>query len=188
MDRRLAVLSYPKLSQNDYDWIQRVRAEHDMYYGLVPPHITFVFPSRIDESGFVKHVRQVASGTKRFDIVARCALTVKDIYGRYSQVFLIPDQGFSDVVRLHDRLYTGILAPELRPEIPFYPHLGVGNSTDVHECKRLAGELNGARFKIEGTVDTLDIVELLSERVPAETGGEEDQARAVNTIGQIALA
>ena len=188
MDRRLVVLSYPKLSQKDYDWIQRVRAVHDMYHGLVEPHITFVFPSRMDESTFVKHVKQLASGMKEFGIVARCALTVKDTYGRYSQVFLIPDEGFSSIVRIHDRLYTGILAPELRLDIPFYPHIGIGNSTDVHECKRLADELNSTNFEIEGIVDALDIAELQSERVPTGTAGEENQARAVNTIEHIVLA
>lgn len=56
-------------------------------------------------------------------------------------VLLVQDEGFSEVVRLHDKLYTVILALELRLDIPFYPHIGIGSSTDVLACKRLADDL-----------------------------------------------
>jgi hypothetical protein len=67
-------------------------------------------------------------------------------------------EGFSALVRLHDRLYTGALADELRLDITFIPHVGVGNHADARACKRVADELNARDFRVAGTIDTLDVV------------------------------
>lgn len=41
-------------------------------------------------------------------------------------MFLILAEGNEDVIRLHQELYAGILAPYYRPDIEFIPHLGLG--------------------------------------------------------------
>jgi hypothetical protein len=71
---------------------------------------------------------------------------------------LVPDEGYSQFVKLHDRLYTGPLAPELRLDLPFIPHITVANSGDPHACKRVAETLNAQDFAIGGQVETLDVV------------------------------
>jgi len=155
----LAVVSYPHISEHDYDWIQAVRADHDIHYEIIPPHFTIVFPySARDEAGFVGHIKQCTKGVKKISFVSRCALVVKDLVSEYTYVFLIPDDGFSDIVRLHDRLYTGLLASQLRLDIPFLPHIGIGNAINPQACKSLADDLNRSKFSITGTIDTLDIL------------------------------
>jgi hypothetical protein len=73
-------------------------------------------------------------------------------------------------------------------DVPFYPHIGIGNSTDVQACKRLADHLNNQNFTIDGVIDTLDIVELVaSARVSTEVPEAADKIMAVNTIDQVAL-
>ena len=178
MDIRCAVVAYPSISQKDYDWIQKIRAQHDIYYRLVKPHFTVVFRSSTKQAEFVQHVKGQASAIKKFAFVLRCALVVEDVAGDINQVFLVPDKGFSDVVKLHGRLYTGILAPELRLDIPFYPHISIGHFRDPLNGKRLADELNGQAFSVEGTVGNLDIVSIVA------TNKEID---AVMTIERIAL-
>jgi 2'-5' RNA ligase len=154
----LVVVNYPTISERDYIWIQGIRAEHDIYYEIVSPHFTLVFPCSItDEAGFVAHIERRAKRVKRIHFVLRCALVVKDCLSRYTHVFLIPDDGFSGTVRLHDRLYTGLLASELRLDIPFLPHIGVGSAVTPGACKDLAQDLNEGNFSIEGTIDSLDI-------------------------------
>lgn len=155
----LVVVSYPHISERDYDWIQAVRAEHDIYYEIIPPHFTFVFPcSTTDAVEFVGHIKQYTTGVKQIRFVSRCALVVKDLVSKYTYVFLCPDDGFSDIVRLHDRLYTGMLASQLRLDIPFIPHIGIGNALTPEVCKSLVDDLNRNNFSIKGTIDTLDIV------------------------------
>ena len=54
----------------------------------------------------------------------------------------------------------GILASELRLDIPFVPHIGIANAVDRQVCKRLADDLNGEGFSIEGILDTLDVISI----------------------------
>ena len=98
---------------------------------------------------------------------------VEDDSKNFSHVFLVPDEGFSDVVKLHDSLYSGVLAPELRLDITFIPHIGVGNYTDARACRELADELNAQDFRLAGLIDTLDVVWY--------------EQQEVRTIAQIAL-
>lgn len=156
--KALVVVNYPSISEHDYNWIQAIRAEHDIYYEIVSPHFTFVFPCSITaEAGFVGHIKQRTKGVKKIRFVSRCALVVKDRVSKHTHVFLIPDEGFSDIVRLHDRLYTGLLTSELRLDIPFLPHIGIGSAIAPEACKSLADDLNVNDFSIKGTIDTLDI-------------------------------
>lgn len=156
----LLVLAYPRVAVTDFEWIQAIRARHDeRYFRLVAPHFTLVFPvSGLEWGVFIEHVRRQAAGTRPINFVARCAIVVEDDSRQFSHVFLVPDEGFSDLVRLHDRLYTGVLAPELRLDITFIPHVGVGNAEDATACKRLADELNAQGFHVAGTIDALDVV------------------------------
>ncbi len=154
------VLGYPELSPADYAWIQNVRAQNDqLQYDIVGPHFTFVFPvSSLDQDAFVTHVQQQARGVARLTFALRCAVVVKDALNGYRHVFLTPEEGYSAMVKLHDRLYTGPLAAKLRLDIPFIPHLTVGYDADAHACKRLADELNAQDFSIPGAITALDVV------------------------------
>ena len=69
------------------------------------------------------------------------------------------------MVKLHDRLYTGPLAAELRLDIPFIPHLTVGNASEAQACKRLADDLNARGVSIHGGIATLGVVRYEGGRV-----------------------
>jgi len=166
---RLAVVSYPSISQEDHEWIQAIRARHDRYYQLIAPHFTFVFPCSLGEKVLTKHVKRQSAGVNQFRFVTRCAVVNKDATEDMAHVFLTPDEGFSDIVRLHDRFYTGILTSELRIDIPFIPHISIGNADDPLECQRLVDKLNEEAFAVDGTIDTLDVVSVDIERGEVRT-------------------
>ncbi len=161
------VLGYPDLEKHDLAWIEGIRAEHDeLYRDVVGAHFTLVFPvSNLDAGQFTDHVRQTLEGASTISFVLRCAVIVKDSFNEYTHVFLVPDEGYSDLVKLHDRLYTDCLANQLRLDVPFIPHIGVGNSRDPRVCKRLADDLNGHGFEIAGRVSALDAVTFESSTV-----------------------
>jgi len=156
----LLVLAYPRISHTDFEWIREIRARHDeRYFKLVDPHFTLVFPvTGIEQSVFSSHVKQQLAGVEPISFVLRRAIVIEDDSKKFSHVFLVPDEGFSEVVKLHDRLYDGVLAPELRLDIDFIPHIGVGNAAEVRTCKLLADELNAQKFRLEGLIDRLDVV------------------------------
>ena len=190
MDIRYAAGIFPTLSENDFDWIQRFRTKHDIWYASVNPHFTLVFPCRLEKTIFINHIRRLAVGVPKFGFTIRCALTVPgNAPGHISHVFLIPDKGFSDIVKLHDRLYTGKLSSLLALEIPFYPHIGIGNSVDLNSCKKLADEINRLNFTIEGIADAIDVVEIIaSEKVSSEVEYAANIIQSIKSIERIELA
>lgn len=103
----LLLIAYPRLSSADYSGIQSIRPSHDeRYYGVVEPHFTFVFPvDGVPEDLLAEHVRTVTRDTPSIQFTLRSATVVKDFFGDVRHTFLVPDEGHSRLVRLHDRLY-----------------------------------------------------------------------------------
>jgi hypothetical protein len=93
-----------------------------------------------------------------FNFVLRCAVLGDDAFSDLTHVFLVPDEGYSRIVKLHDRLYTGILKEELRLDIPFIPHIGISNSQNAQACKDLVDDLNAESFEVKGRVEKLDVI------------------------------
>ncbi len=157
----LLVLTYPDLKEADYDWIQSIREKYDQLdYQMIGPHFTLVFPvDGVDRSTFTEHVRTVSRRSVAFPFELRCAVVV---YGRYNDkwhVFLAPDQGYSGLVRLHRDLYTGPLAEKARFDEPYVPHVTVGKFDTREAAGDAAERLDTRRFRIEGKVRTIDIVD-----------------------------
>ena len=156
----LCVVNYPTISSDDIEWIQSIRRQHDrLFFDVVAPHFTIVFPTNaIAEATLIEHVTEKTSQFKSFEVVLRCAILGDPKFMDHAHAFLIPDEGFSDVVGLHDRLYTGPLATALRLDLPFIPHIGVASTPDLDDCKAIVDQLNKNKFEIRGRVDTLDVI------------------------------
>ncbi len=156
----LLVLAYPQISQKDFEWIQNIRSKNDTrYYNVVKPHFTIVFPvTDVQPSEFIEDVEKNSAGFKRISFITRCAIIVKDSFSEFTDVFLVPDEGYSSIVKLHDKLYSGILKNNLRVDIPFIPHIGIAGSKVPLESKSIADELNSADFSIKGILNKLDII------------------------------
>jgi 2'-5' RNA ligase len=156
----LLVVNYPTISADDFTWIQDIRHQEDeLNFSVIDPHFTLVFPIiGIDRATVVSHVNQSIQGIQPFEFTLRCAVLCNDAFSKYTHVFLVPDEGYSRIVKLHDRLYTGVIANELRLDIPFIPHIGIANSLDPYHCKRLVDRLNGQHFEIRGRIDRLDVI------------------------------
>ncbi len=170
----LIALSYPSISEANWQWIQSIREQHDSNFPVVTPHFTLVFPTFDREpQPFSQHVRTQVLGQAPISIVLRCALVVKDSLGDVTHTFLVPDQGFSDLVKLHDQLYRGFLVDQLRLDIPFIPHINVATSLDPMVCKGVADEINGQNVCISGSIRIIDIVQYAN--------------RTVTTLEQISL-
>lgn len=163
----LLVLAYPNIEKKDYDWIQSIRARFDeRYFNIVEPHFTIVFPLfEINQEQLIKHVTTVSKRFGKFYFIIRCAQIVKDSFSDYTDVFLIPEEGYRIFVKLHDALYTHLLEKELRLDIPFIPHIGIANSLDAKHCKKIADEINSKNLEIVGEIDKLDIVQYENDKV-----------------------
>lgn len=163
----LAVIAYPQLSRDNYRFIQEFRKTNDpLLYTVVGPHISLVFPvTGISENDFITEIQKQAKGSNSFDFVIRCAVVNKDSFLDYSHTLLVPDEGFSHIVMLHDKLYDGMLINERRLDIDYIPHIGIGTSKDIQQCKIMADRLNESQFEIRGSVNELTIVNFKDNQI-----------------------
>ncbi len=163
----LLVIAYPELKKKDHDWIQDLRNKYDvLYYDVVKPHFTFVFPVfTLKKKELISEIKEKSKGLKEIEFCLRSAVLNKDSFNDYWHVFLVPDEGFSNIIKIHDKFYSGKLKDELFLAIQFTPHLGVGNSTNANECKKLVDELNKKNFEIHGRIKNLTIVNYEDKKV-----------------------
>ena len=143
--RELFTLAYPKLSDQDLEFIDTFRRRHDRQHQVVRAHFTLAFGcSEIDERAYVEHVEQVALLWRPIPFVCRYAMLGADARSEHAHVFLVPDEGYSSICRLHDDVYRRALAPFLRLDIAYVPHITLGTSADRAAMKAYCDELNEA--------------------------------------------
>lgn len=161
------VIAYPKLKQDDFDLIQGYRKLNDLrYFSVVEPHFTLVFAiSEIDEGSFISEVKNKIANVTSFDFEIKLATINQNDDHKYFHEFLVPDTGYSNIAKLHDKLYSGLFAPYLRFDIDYIPHIGIGNSDDAHTSKRRIDELNNTSLSIFGRVEDVDIISYSNESV-----------------------
>jgi len=80
-------------------------------------------------------------------------------------VYLVPDEGYSGISRLHDALYSGPLSSHLRLDIPFVPHITLGASADRNSAKRLCDKLNVSGLTIGGSVAAISVAALQDGKI-----------------------
>jgi hypothetical protein len=157
----LGVLAYPVLNPEDYERIQDFRKEHDeLYYAVAEPHLAFVFPvDGMGREAFSAEIEKKARGIGAIDFEIKCATINKDAFLDYYHMLLVPDKGCSDIVKLHDRLYSELFFKHLRLDIDFIPHMGIANSKDPLKVKKWVDSWNSRDFSIVGTIEKLTIVD-----------------------------
>src|SRR5262249_31052465 len=82
----------------------------------------------------------------------------KDPFSTRAHLFLVPEEGYSGLVKLHDALYTDILTSELSLDVPYIPHITVGDHVDVNVLRPIATAINAQNLSIAGQITALDIV------------------------------
>jgi 2'-5' RNA ligase len=157
--RTLYTLAYPLLPEADVTFMERFRREHDVpYCDVAAPHFTLIFGcSAVEEAKYLQHVQDVAKVSAAIRFSCRYAMLGTDDQDQTAYVFLVPDDGYSGISLLHDRLYIGVLAPYLRLDIPFIPHITIGTLADRHTAKQLCDGLNKRGLELHGCVNALTV-------------------------------
>src|SRR6267154_1924147 len=103
--------------------IEPIRQRFDPMAGLLPSHITLVFPfeSDLTAKDLRKHVELAVKG------VAPLALTLEGFTGSERQyLFLGVKRGSDSIVDMHERLYSGPLQVHHLLTHTYVPHVTVG--------------------------------------------------------------
>jgi 2'-5' RNA ligase len=155
----LYTLGYPSIPESAKAFLEAFRRAHDVpYRDVVAAHFTMVFGCKdVAVETYLQHIGSVASQTEPIPFHCRYAMLGNDAEEECAYVFLVPDEGYSGISLLHDRLYTGVLAPYLRLDVPFIPHITLGTLAVREEAKHLCDELNAGQLSIAGILDTLTV-------------------------------
>lgn len=155
----LHVVAYPELALTDYQLIQSFRKEHNSLYTVIDPHFTMVFSvPDMPAEDFISEVKKQVGSTLPIRFCIRCAVINKDSFSNNYDAFLVPDEGFGRIVKLHDKLYTDKLSPYHRLDISYIPHISIANSTDPFHIKKIVDQLNEKDQAITGLISSLDII------------------------------
>ena len=157
-----AIVAVPRFSPADLGWIESLRRRHlPDYERQIGPHLTLVFPFTADaEASTRTPAAAVAGATPPFSAAFRAVLSLPDAFSTDSVVALVPDEGMSHAIRLHDRLYTGPLADHLRLDLPFVPHVTVARMANARSAKALVDDLNGAEPSILAAIGEITLLRM----------------------------
>ena len=156
MDGELFTLSHPRFSEASEVWLTDVYRPR--YPGLTP-HFTLLFgQSAIGLSAYSAHVRAVARSCASFDFECRKVAPAADLFGPEGHVFLVPDRGEAEVAALHGALYGGVMAPFLREDVAFTPHITLMTLRDLSLATECCDRIGSAPIRVQGSVDTVSIV------------------------------
>ena len=157
----LYTLCYPTLSEKDHQFIRSFRREYDLpFRDVVDHHFTVVFGiSDVSKQDYVDHVRAKLSGQKKIEFICRYAALGDDSESDDFYVFLTPDEGLSDICRVHDKLYSHLLKKYHRVEIPYIPHIGIATMPDAQRIQSLCDELNSQSLCISGALERATVCE-----------------------------
>jgi 2'-5' RNA ligase len=141
---RFAVAWFPS-----FDGIERIeayRARFDPLAHEVAVHLTLVFPfpTPLTRLQVESHVKRVAAGWPPVSVTFRHVRAKDNEF-----VFLMAARGAASIVALHDRLYTRSLAPHLRRDLPYEPHMTVARCPDperLDEALARAAETMGGDY------------------------------------------
>ena len=152
----LEVIARPHFEKADLAWLTDIRSRRAGSRG--PPYFTLVFPGvDLPPRAFADQVRRNAEGAARIRFRLRSALVVPELVVRRFHVFLIPDEGFGAILRLHEALHRGPLEAAIRTDTPYLPHITVATSTDRAKARDLAHALNLRGLDIHGHIDALTV-------------------------------
>ena len=181
MVRRSRAPARPRLPRHAIAWfpppallaaVEAFRAVHDPLAGVVPAHVTLVFPfaSSLTALQLLSHMRRQGRGWPALPVtLAGC-----DAFG-LEWVHLRVMRGHASLCELHDRLHRGALAPFRHRVLAYEPHLTIGRAADDARCASMLAEARQRlHTPINATVERLTLV-----RVHSPT--------SVESCGEIAL-
>jgi 2'-5' RNA ligase superfamily len=158
----LEVIARPHFNKEDLAWITDIRSRRAGSRGA--PYFTLVFSNpSLTPSAFLNAVRTYSKDVHPIRFRLRSALVVPEQAAGRFHVFLIPDEGFGAILKLHDALHVGALAPAVRQDNPYLPHITVATTADHAKARDLAVALNQGGLDIHGHIEALEVESRIGE-------------------------
>jgi len=156
--KSLEVVAHPSFKNHEREWLAGLRASRDPDKSA--PRITLVFPgSHLAPQEFAAEIKKRAEGVEKIRFKLCSAVVVRDPQVEAYHVFLVPDEGSGAITRLYNRLHAGKLAPILRSDITYLPHVTVASAENWAAAYQIATRLNAENFSVAGEITELEVHE-----------------------------
>lgn len=134
--------------------IEDIRKKHDPLFGLIPPHITVVFPfeSSISNDELKLHILKLSKGIQEIEIEFANQIT-----GEGEYLFLRVEKGQKQIEKLHDLLYRGALLQFLKEDIPYIPHITVGRKERTELATEAPKDMHSFPEKLQCVIDRISV-------------------------------
>jgi len=163
-----ALVYFPAITTTQ---INQLRKEYDPQVNLIDPHITLVFPieeALDDEQRLIDHIANVLTAWKPFCIHLQGLAQSSDNY-----LYLTLQEGNTEVVKLHDEMYTAMLADYIRDDILFIPHVTLGVfHRDGHRYTQALEQAKKLNFSYHCVLDRLHLLKFADHHSPISLSKE----------------
>lgn len=152
-----SILIIPKIAGSEA--IEKVRASFDPLADKIQAHVTLIFPfeSAIYADVLLEHVNTVVASMEPFRMTFELPKSDRD-----GDAWLPVAAGRSDIIEMHDQLYTGILSEFLSKSHSYGPHITLAHVAEdrMKDALLAARNLSG---EFEGQVDHVVIEKILDD-------------------------
>ncbi|MBN2258763.1 MAG: 2'-5' RNA ligase family protein [Anaerolineaceae bacterium] len=148
-----ALIHYPAFDSSN---IQAFIRKYDPQVDLIAPHITLMFPVSvaIGEDILIHHIKSVLTRWHPFPIHLEGIFRSDD-----DNIYLLVQEGKEKLTHMHNEIYTGLLAPHHRTDIPYIPHVSLGLlSSDSEDQERILQEAKQLGIDQSGSLDKLQLI------------------------------
>jgi hypothetical protein len=170
----LAIVTCPEIPPSELAWIEDLRGKHlSSPETDIPPHVMLVYPAEfVMDENLTMHMYGVTGSTQPFEAIFRIAAPAIDpIHGGW-RVQLLPDEGLSKLMRMHNFLYTGPIADHVNYDIPYVPHLTIARTETGPQANALCEELNSSIIEVSARFTTVKILRIEGGEVTTEAEHE----------------
>lgn len=161
---KLMVVTVPTMSATDRAYIQTLRKQYDPQgYSFIEPHFTLLsLPHNFSKPVLTESLRIYLEQQAKVQFMLRTAIFMPPLNGHQAwYAFLLPEEGFSELMKLHRRLHSGQLQEMLDKNFPFIPHLTIGKFANQADCQRLVNAINATGLKLTGWIEKIVLMEAL---------------------------
>jgi 2'-5' RNA ligase len=159
---KTAVVAIPTMNNKDWDFLQSLRKKYDTKgYAFIEPHFTLLTNNnQFSKQILNKHLHDNFIQQKKIHFALRTAIFMPPLFEHTSwYVFLIPDQGFSELSALHHHICKTGLQLAFYKKFPFIPHITIGSFQQQEDCLQLVETINKNSFALSGCIEKISLIE-----------------------------
>ena len=137
--------------------IEKIRKLYTPNYSKFKPHITLVHPFEVSSQDLLaSHIKNSIDGTRSFNLTLNgLKESAKEFY-----LYLLVDEGKSDIIKLYQRLNSGILSRFKNKDMPVYiPHLTLGVFKSKEEMEEAIKQIK-TPLKFKMKIKSIELITL----------------------------